>query len=61
MTDAIDETLKSMEYNPADNTEVIELHIPDDAFLTLALMAHERDITFNHLITAILKEKVERK
>jgi predicted HicB family RNase H-like nuclease len=38
----------------------ITIDIPDDVFITLALMAHEQDITLNQLITNILLEYIEK-
>ena len=56
---SLDETLKTMDYNPSTNTEVIELKISDDDFLSLARTAHGLDITFNHLICAVLQQKID--
>jgi len=43
-----------------DETEfvTIEINIPDDLLLQLAIMAHERDITLNTLIVDILERSV---
>jgi len=39
---------------------LVTIEIPDEIFMTLALMAHEQDITFNQLVTNILKEYIEK-
>lgn len=38
----------------------VELDLDDDLFLSLAKMAHEKDITLNDLVNEILKERIER-
>jgi len=40
--------------------ENITIDIPDDAFLLIAKMAHENDITINQQIINILKEQIEK-
>ena len=37
----------------------VELDLPDDVLLSLAMMAHEQDITLNELCNNILREIVE--
>lgn len=36
-------------------SEVIELTLPEDALLTLAMAAHKRDITLNQLMQEIMR------
>lgn len=38
----------------------MEIEISDEQFLSVAKMAHERDITFNEMINIIMKEYVEK-
>lgn len=38
----------------------IELELPDALFVRLAVMAHEKDITFNQLIRDIIAEMLLR-
>ena len=38
----------------ADDREVIPVDLSDHEFLTIAKLAHERDITFNQMVEAIL-------
>ena len=38
-----------------DDREFVEVDLPDDVLLTLALQAHERDITLNQHINNILR------
>lgn len=40
--------------------EEIEIDLPDEDFMTIALMAHERDITFNKMCEIILKDYLVR-
>jgi hypothetical protein len=37
-----------------DDREVVPVDLSDEEFLTIAKMAHERDITFNKMVEAIL-------
>ena len=53
--ESIHETLDSINYDPDECTEVIELEA--DVFQDLALVAHELDITVNALVAAILHSK----
>lgn len=36
----------------------VEVDLPDDVILTLALEAHKRDITLNDLVNEVLREKL---
>ena len=38
------------------NFESVELELPDALFVRLALMAHEKNITLNHLIQLIIAD-----
>jgi hypothetical protein len=38
----------------------IPVHLTDAEFWQLAVMAHERDITFNEMVSVILREVIER-
>lgn len=38
----------------------IEIELSDEEFLELAKMAHEKDITFNALVTEILEDFIRR-
>ena len=46
--------------NPTKNesTEEVEVELKDDQIVELALMAHEKNITLNELISRILKEYI---
>ena len=46
--------------NPAkkEGTEEVEIELRDDELLSLALMAHEQDITLNELISNTLKDYI---
>ena len=46
--------------NPAkkEGTEEVEIELRDDELLSLALMAHEQDITLNKLISNTLKDYI---
>jgi hypothetical protein len=39
--------------------ETIDVDISDDDFLTIAKMAHEKDITFNEMVTIMLEEMID--
>ena len=41
-----------------EGTEEVEIELKDDEILDLALMAHERDITLNELISNTLKDYI---
>jgi hypothetical protein len=38
----------------------VPIHLTDAEFWQLAVMAHERDITFNEMVSVILREVIER-
>ncbi len=38
----------------------VEIDISDDTFLHIAKLAHEEDITFNQMVTKILKEQLDK-
>ena len=40
--------------NETDKYETIPVDLTDEEFLTIARMAHERDITFNKMVETIL-------
>lgn len=44
----------------SENIESIEIDISDEEFLTLAKMAHEKDITLNKLFQLIIEEEIKR-
>ena len=44
--------------NPSDDTESVEVNLPDDVLFDLMLMAHRRDITLNQLCNEILREQL---
>lgn len=41
-------------------SSAIDIDADDDVWLELHTMAHEKDITLNHLITLALEEQIER-
>jgi len=43
-----------------EKMETIDVDIHDDTFLCIAKMAHEKDITFNQMVTVLLEEMIER-
>lgn len=43
-----------------DNRENVEIDITDEEFLSIAKMAHERDITFNQMVEIILQAEIDR-
>jgi hypothetical protein len=44
-----------------DNSLIkVEIDISDDVFLSLAKIAHEKDITFNQLCVDIIAEQISR-
>ena len=47
-------------YDTNNCTEKIELDLPDQDILQLAMIAHDRDITLNHLINEVLHDKIQR-
>ena len=40
--------------------EEITIELTEQEFLSLAIMAHEKDITFNNLCNQILKEQIDK-
>lgn len=48
-------------YDKEKCNEEIQVDIPDDMFTTLAMMAHEKDITLNHLINNIIVDALQTK
>ena len=38
----------------------VDIELPDDDFMRIALEAHERDITFNKMINIILKDCINQ-
>jgi hypothetical protein len=44
-----------------DKRETIEVDLSDEDFLHIAKLAHERDITFNQMVEAILWEAIEKR
>lgn len=47
-------------YKPEECTEDITLDLPNDLIVALALIAHERDITLNHLLNEIMHDRIEQ-
>lgn len=47
----------SIDVEPVEMS-TIDCDIDDDTFLRVAKMAHERDITFNEMVTIILEEQL---
>jgi hypothetical protein len=45
---------------PYDTKVTVEIELSDSIFNGLALMAHEKDITFNQLVTEILMEYIQK-
>lgn len=46
-------------YEEKNKFEEVEIELEDEAFMALAKMAHEKDITFNELCNIVIKEKIE--
>jgi len=44
---------------PLDGYSEIELNLPKEELYQLMLMAHEKDITLNQLITQVLQAKID--
>ena len=42
----------------ATETQTIEVDLEDDEFMYVALMAHDKDITFNEMINIIIEEHI---
>tara|TARA_B000000460_G_C21248586_1_gene278122 strand:+ start:308 stop:571 length:264 start_codon:yes stop_codon:yes gene_type:complete len=51
--------LKAENNKMKEKTEKVDIEISDEVFMTLAIQAHERDITLNAHINGILKEKIK--
>lgn len=49
-----------IEEKSTDGYETIQVDITDEEFLTIAKLAHERDITINKMIEHILWEEIKR-
>ena len=47
-------------YDTNNCTENISLDISDQDMLQLTMIAHDRDITLNHLINEVLHDKIQR-
>jgi hypothetical protein len=44
-----------------DNRATIEVDLTDEEFLSVAKLAHERDITFNQMVEYILQQEIDRR
>ncbi len=40
--------------------DTVNVDMSDETFLTIAKQAHEKDLTFNQMITNLLREQLER-
>jgi len=49
-----------MEKDKVEKFTVLELDIPDELFLQLAKLAHEKDITFNKMFELIIKTELAK-
>ena len=47
---------KKWKYDRTNCTEEVKIDLSDKTFMTLALKAHEEDITFNHLVNIALHD-----
>ena len=47
---------KKWKYDRTNCTEEVKIDLSDETFVTLALKAHEEDITFNHLVNIALQD-----
>ncbi len=54
-----DEAVALMNVDIYDKDATIDIDMTDEDFLTLANIAHEKDITFNQLINDIMTKKME--
>lgn len=43
-----------------DRRENIEVDLTDEEFLSIAKMAHERDITLNKMVEYIIQQEIDR-
>ena len=50
--------LKKKDINRMKEEETIELDIPNDQLLYLALQAHKEDLTLNEFINNLIREKL---
>ncbi len=50
---------KDTKLEETEEMETIDIDISDEDFLKIAVMAHERDITFNQMVVIILEEYIE--
>ena len=44
---------------PKKTTTEVEIELPESALLTLALLAHEKDITLNQLVNNVLRDSLK--
>ena len=44
---------------PKETTTEVEIELPESDLLTLALFAHEKDITLNQLVNNVLKDSLK--
>ena len=56
----IKDELSEYPYNRDNCTESIEVELSDEDYLELCRMAQERDISFNHLLCAMIDREVRR-
>lgn len=56
----INDELSQYPYDREKCTEVVELELDNDVLIKLATMAHDREITLNHLMNAIIAQEIER-
>ncbi len=54
-----DEAVALMNVDTYDKEVTIDIDLTDEEFLTLAKIAHEKNITFNQLINDIMAKKME--
>ena len=57
----ITDELSEYPYDSEKATESIEVELTEDTFNYLARMAHERDITFNHLVCAMIDRDIRER
>jgi hypothetical protein len=44
-----------------DTRKDVEIDLSDEDFIRIAMMAHERDITFNKMVEFILQTEIDRR
>ena len=44
---------------PKETTTEVEIELPESDLLTLALLAHEKDITLNQLVNNVLRDSLK--